>query len=104
MVKGSRRARSRPVPPCYRSDPPVDRDGVLIFHSIHKVMRAEKILRAAGLDVRLMPVPRQLSSDCGLSIAFRSADRQAVEAALRSEGCLYEAVYLWEEGAYRQKG
>ncbi len=82
----------------------MDRDGVLIFHSIHKVMRAEKILRAAGLDVRLMPVPRQLSSDCGLSIAFRSCDRRAVEAALRSAGCPYEALYVWADGAYRPGG
>ncbi len=82
----------------------MDRDGVLIFHSIHKVMRAEKVLRAAGLDVRLMPVPRQLSSDCGLSIVFRSAEREAVEAALRSAGCPYEELYLWADGTYRRGG
>lgn len=78
------------------------RDAVLIFHSIHKVMKAEKALRAAGLDVRVMPVPRQLSSDCGLSIAFRSQDREAVDEVLEGAGCPYEEVHVWHDGGYRR--
>ncbi|GAB4255836.1 MAG: hypothetical protein Kow0092_01300 [Deferrisomatales bacterium] len=78
------------------------RDAVLIFHSIHKVMRAEKVLKGAGLDVRLMPVPRQLSSDCGLSLAFPSPQRQAVEEALQAAGCPYEELYLETEAGYRR--
>ncbi|GAB4267025.1 MULTISPECIES: DUF3343 domain-containing protein [Deferrisoma] len=78
----------------------MDRDGILIFHSIHRVMAAEKALKAAGLDVRLMPVPRQLSSDCGLSIAFRTADLAAVEEALEAGGCPYEELHRWNGTSY----
>ncbi len=80
------------------------RDAVLIFHSIHKVMQAEKALRAAGLDVRVMPVPRQLSSDCGLSIAFRWGDREAVDEVLGGVGCAYEELHVWRDGGYRREG
>ncbi len=80
----------------------MDRDGILIFHSIHRVMRAEKVLKGAGLDVRLMPVPRQLSSDCGLSIAFRMVDREAVEQALADAGCPYEELHGWDGTGYRR--
>lgn len=79
-----------------------ERDGLLIFHSIHRVMRAEKILKQAGLDVRLMPVPRQLSSDCGLSLAFVFADREQVEAALQEAGCFSEELHKLEGDAYRR--
>lgn len=78
------------------------RDAVLIFHSIHRVMQAEKVLKAAGLDVRLMPVPRQLSSDCGLSLAFRNSDREVVDRELEREGCRYEEVHVQEGGGYRR--
>jgi hypothetical protein len=65
-------------------------------------MKAEKALKAAGLDVRLMPVPRQLSSDCGLSIAFFLKDREAAEAALAGAGCPGEEVHALEGQAYRR--
>lgn len=73
------------------------RDGVIIFNSVHRVMKAEKLLKATGLDVRIMPVPRQLSSDCGLSIAFRLEDVSGVVTALTSGG-------LTPEGVYRMSG
>ncbi len=47
-----------------------DGDFVAIFHSIHKVMKAEKVLKGVGADVLLIPVPRQLTSDCGLAIRY----------------------------------
>ncbi len=78
----------------------MERDAVLIFHSIHKVMKAEKALKGANLDVRLMPVPRQLSSDCGLSIAFYLKDRDAVETALHEATCPFEELHVLEDGRY----
>ena len=47
-----------------------DKDYVAIFHSIHRVLKAEKILKQAGVDFLLIPVPRQLTSDCGLALRF----------------------------------
>jgi len=80
----------------------MERDAVLIFHSIHRVMRAEKVLKQEGLDVRLMPVPRQLSSDCGLSLAFRLADQAAVSHALEEHGCPFEELHAREGDGYRR--
>lgn len=47
-----------------------ENDYVAIFHSIHRVLKAEKILKQAGVDFLLIPVPRQLTSDCGLALRF----------------------------------
>jgi len=41
---------------------------VLIFSSIHQVMRAEKFLKGKGIEIDLIPVPREISSDCGVAV------------------------------------
>lgn len=82
----------------------MERDGVLIFHSIHKVLRAEKVLKEAGVDVRLMPVPRQLSSDCGLALTFPSAAREQAARILKQAGCPWQEVHVREGSLYRRLG
>lgn len=76
------------------------RNGLLIFNSVHKVMKAEKALKKAGLDVRIMPVPRKLSSDCGLSLAFPVEVSDKVEEVLAEAGCPAEETYKLVEGEY----
>lgn len=61
-------------------------DLVLIFRSIHRVMKAEKLLKQANLDILLIPVPRQLTSDCGLAIRFAQELRNEVEEVLGDAG------------------
>jgi hypothetical protein len=70
-----------------------ENDLVAIFHSIHRVMKAEKILKTAGLTFLLIPVPRQLTSDCGLAIRYTPAERERIEAILEREGLLPPEIY-----------
>jgi hypothetical protein len=39
-------------------------------------MRAEKILKGQGMEVDLIPVPREISSDCGVAIELPLALRE----------------------------
>jgi hypothetical protein len=39
-----------------------------LFHSIHDVLKAENVLKGQGTLFELVPVPRTLSSDCGVCI------------------------------------
>lgn len=41
---------------------------VFIFESVHRVMKAEKLLKGNGVKIDLIPVPREISSDCGVAI------------------------------------
>ncbi|HUL23625.1 MAG TPA: DUF3343 domain-containing protein [Thermodesulfobacteriota bacterium] len=41
---------------------------VFLFESVHRVMRAEKVLKEKGIEVDLIPVPREISSDCGVAV------------------------------------
>ena len=58
---------------------------VLLFHTNSAVLRAEKILLRENFIIKLIPVPRQLSSDCGIALRFdRSLEthvRKTLEAA-----------------------
>ncbi|KAF0218708.1 MAG: hypothetical protein FD174_2491 [Geobacteraceae bacterium] len=69
-------------------------DYVAIFNSIHRVMKAEKALKQRRLPILLIPVPRALTSDCGLAIRYAAADRVAVEGALKEVGLLPEEIFV----------
>ena len=56
--------------------------GVALFHSVQGAIAAEKLLIGAGVEHKLIPVPRHLSSDCGFCVRFRWADREIVEGVL----------------------
>lgn len=60
----------------------MDEGVYILFDSVHYVLRAEKILRKAGLSVRVRPVPRRLSSDCGVCLLLESGDFNQALAAL----------------------
>lgn len=53
--------------------------GVVLFDSIHHALRAEKITKKSGFKVRLIPVPRELSSDCGSALRFRWEDGVSIK-------------------------
>jgi hypothetical protein len=78
-------------------------DLVAIFHSIHRVMKAEKALKQAAIDMLLIPAPRQLSSDCGLAIRYAATERAVVEEVLRREALLPEEIYSYDGKSFRRE-
>ena len=77
-----------------------EKDFVAIFHSIHRVMKAEKILKKQKLEMLLIPVPRQLTSDCGLAIRYAENEREAIEAILAQEELSPEELYQKKDGNF----
>lgn len=75
-------------------------DCVAIFHSIHKVMQAEKLLKKEKLPVLLIPVPRQLTSDCGLAIRFSGEALGDVLGTLDQHGLVVEELYRKDEQGF----
>jgi len=66
---------------------------VALFDSTSAALRAERITRAAGLEVKLIPVPRHLSSDCGLCLRFAESDQETV-------GCLLADARIETAGVF----
>ncbi|MCL4205863.1 MAG: DUF3343 domain-containing protein [Pirellulaceae bacterium] len=44
--------------------------GVVLFHTTSSAMRAEKTLKQHSLEIKMIPTPRQFSSDCGIALRF----------------------------------
>ncbi len=59
--------------------------GVILFHTTSSVMRAEKLLKKAGYSIKLLPTPRQFSSDCGIALRFAWRQHELVKALLEAE-------------------
>lgn len=55
---------------------------VVLFHSVSAVLLAEKIFKKEGIDYKIIPVPRHLSSDCGVCIRFFSQHESRIREAL----------------------
>lgn len=55
---------------------------VALFKSVSYVLRAEKILRSEGIPVKLIPVPKYISTDCGVCLRFTSDLKDKVLQAL----------------------
>ena len=68
-------------------------DYVAIFNSVHRVMKAEKLLKERQLPMLLIPAPRTLSADCGLAIRYGADDRPAIESLLRGYGLMPEEIH-----------
>jgi hypothetical protein len=73
---------------------------VAVFHSIHRVMKAEKILQSERLDVMLIPTPRELTSDCGMALKYSKALSEAVASVLRQHGMTFEELWVFESGDF----
>jgi hypothetical protein len=66
---------------------------VILVHSTSYALRAEKVLAKAGIACKLIPVPRQLSSDCGVCVRISRADREAVVQVLGDASAEMAGIY-----------
>ena len=55
---------------------------VMLFKAVSYVLKAEKILKKEGLPHKLIPVPKHISSDCGICLRFDPAMQNKIESAL----------------------
>jgi hypothetical protein len=60
--------------------------GVILFASTHLALRAEKLTKGKNFPVKLIPVPRRLSSDCGVCLRFSWIEEILNQAGVQTEG------------------
>jgi hypothetical protein len=64
---------------------------VLVWSSSHAI-RAEHILNQAAIKCKLIPTPRQFTSDCGMSVRIERADAEAAREALDNAWAEYREI------------
>ena len=72
--------------------------GVVLVHTTSAVMRAEKLLVKGGYYIKLIPAPRQFSSDCGIALRFGWNQREQVKSMLDEAKVEFDAVYFLDAG------
>ncbi len=68
--------------------------GVVLFHTTSSVMRAEKLLTKEGYPVKLIPTPRQFSSDCGIALRFDWNHCEMVKSVLDEARIEFDAIHF----------
>lgn len=58
---------------------------VLLFQSVSHVMKAERILLGAQIPIKIIPVPKTISSDCGVCIRFEEKLIEKIKALLENQ-------------------
>lgn len=66
---------------------------VILVRSSNHALRAESLLKKAGVLCKLIPVPRNLSSDCGTCIRILRFDRDRALAVLKGGGLETDGIH-----------
>lgn len=74
---------------------------IMLYDSIHDVMHAEKTLKAESIWCDLIPTPRQLSSECGMSLEIRGSDLAAAQESVAGDA-VAPRVYRVVSGNFKQ--
>ena len=56
---------------------------IFLFPSVGHALKGEKILKDSGIAYKLIPIPREIATDCGVCLRFEPRFRPRIEATLR---------------------
>ncbi len=77
-----------------------DRDLLVVFGTVQRVMRAERAARERDLDVDVVPAPRTVSSECGVVLEARRADCRFLAGLCSELGVAPVATYRRTNGVW----
>lgn len=65
-----------------------------MFHTTSAVLRTEKLLRKEGFAIKLIPTPRQFSSDCGIALRFDWNCQERIGSILGEARIAFDALHF----------
>jgi len=76
---------------------------IFTFYSTHLALAFERELKNSEINVKITPVPRQISSSCGLSGRINEQDLEKVKEVCNDNQIEYEDIYqINEENFFRK--
>jgi len=61
-----------------------------LFKSTHKVIKAEKLFKENSIYYKIIPVPKSISSECGMAIEIDNIDESNCTNILRENSIEFE--------------
>jgi len=71
-----------------------ERRCIITFSSVHHALKAEKILLQGGTKVTLIPVPREISSDCGIALEVPDGEETRIKGMLEENRVAVEGFHF----------
>lgn len=65
---------------------------VILVDSTSHALRIEKLLNSQNLPSKLIPVPRHLSSDCGVCVRILKQDMEMIKTLLNEQQISTQAI------------
>ena len=66
---------------------------VFTFHTTTDAMAMESLCKSSNLDGRMIPVPGEITADCGLAWCAAPEQEETLMKALRTAGIPVQGVY-----------
>ena len=76
---------------------------IVTFETTHHALRFEKTLKGKGISLTLLPVPRRLSSSCGIAARFLPDVLHSVKEMISSHDLQLDKLYLFEDEKKKMK-
>jgi putative Se/S carrier protein len=67
--------------------------GYITFKSVSFAMKFETAIKKFDIKIRIIPVPRSISTSCGLCARFNIADKDRLESITKTHNLEYSHVY-----------
>lgn len=77
-----------------------DDELIALFNAPTRVLKAEKVLRKAGLPCRLIPAPREVAEGCALALRFNVSEQDAILAELHRQALQPRRTYRKQDGYF----
>jgi hypothetical protein len=68
------------------------RYSVILVYSTNHAIRIEENLKREGIEAKLIPVPRHLSSDCGSAVRIQTHARSECEEIITGLQVEYDSI------------
>jgi len=65
-------------------------DGIIIFHDVAGAMKADRVMRAAGYESKLVAPPPELRMGCDLALEFNLVEQTGIERIFKEKDVPYK--------------
>ncbi len=76
---------------------------IATFRTSHDALRAEREVRTRGIEAELIPVPREIASDCGFCLLMPEKEGRAAVPGIDAESAWLVAESRIGEGLRKEK-
>ena len=69
-------------------------EAIILFHSTNYAIWAQNLLKENNITCKMIPVPRDLSSDCGYCVRTSHEDSNRAEELLKENDVEYDRIVV----------